>query len=261
MEGSETPGSPKDEALRLWYDLSRLYSRAASTAGRSARLGFTVTLIAGALVLLSAPLFGTGWVGPFAPLIPLVLGLVSGFGMFLAERTAMRRRESSLAAALADFGLDAGRPGANGLAAYYDAQLILLRSEYEYLLEKKARRSARLFEASFGFTPEDEFRAGPLDVLPDSPGIAALRERWERRMTTGRERAPEVGLREDRAYRFYPREMTIGAERVVREAYLTISLDLARNRYGVLDFAAAPQSLRSRIEREAEEYRRLTGMK
>ncbi len=249
-----------NEALALWYSLARLYSRAASTAGRSVRLGFTVTLVSGALVLLSAPLFGTAWAGVYAPLIPLLLGVFAGLFKFLLERAAMRRREASIAASLAALGLDAGRPGANGLAAYYDAQLVLLRSEYEYLLGKGAGRSTKVFEDSFGFTPEDDFEAGPLTVAPDSPQIAELRKRWERRIRSRKERAPKVGLREDRAYRFYPREMTVGAERVVREACLTISLELARKRYG-RDFLEAPENLREQAGREAEEYRWLTGRK
>lgn len=266
MNGSASSGSrsgadgPDVEAIQLWYDLSRLYSRAASTRGRSARLGFTVTLVSGALVLLSALFFGTTWAGAFAPLIPLVGGFASGFGMFIMERAAMRRRESSIANALSGFGFDAGRPGANGLGAYYDAQLVLLRCEYEYLLEKGAGRSVRLFEDSFGFTPADDFEAGPLSVLPDTPEIATLRERWERRMDFRGERAPEVGLREERAYRFYPREMTIGTERAMREAYLTISLGMARRRYGGRS-GSTPEELRPRMEREADEYRRLTGRK
>ncbi|AHY47555.1 Hypothetical Protein RradSPS_2272 [Rubrobacter radiotolerans] len=263
-EERERPRKAADAgSLDLWYRLAGLYSRAASTRGRSARLGFTVTLVAGALVLLSAPLFGTGWAGPFAPLIPVFLGLATGLGMYFSERTELRRREASLVAALGERGLDARRPGSRGLDAYYDAQLILLRSEYEYLLERDAGRSARLFEDSFGFTPEDPFETGPLNVRPDTERMAELRRRWERRMEMrrGTREAPSVGLREDVAYRFYPREMTVGTERVVREAYILISKRLIELRYGKgltkQRFHEAPESVRRRIRRDLAEYEAL----
>lgn len=260
MRDPASPVAPNEDALRLWYDLSRLYSRAASTGGRSSRLGFTVTLVSGAFVLLSAPLFGTDWAGPFAPVIPLILGLAVGLAKFAVERAGMRRTEAAISAALSDLGYDASRPGSGGLAAYYDAQLILLRAEYEYLLRKNAGRSARTFEDTFGFTPEDDFEVAPLSVAADTNEMADLRRRWENRVSAGTNPAPQVGLKEDRAYRFYPREMTVGAERVVREAYLTVSLDLAARDYG-RGFSGAPKKLRPKIEREAEEYRRLTGKK
>jgi hypothetical protein len=112
---------------------------------------------------------------------------------------------------------------------------VLLRSEYEYLLERGAGKSARLFEDSFGFTPEDAFEVGPLDVLPDTDGLRALRRRWEFRISSGRERGvqqPALGLREDAAYRVFPREMTVPAELSTRRAYLEISNRLLAERYG-----------------------------
>lgn len=227
------------------------------------RLGFTATLLSGALVLLSAPLIGVSWAGPFAPAIPVFLGLLSGFGMFGAERGVMRKRETSIEAALSGRGLEARRPAKHGLSAYYDAQLVLLRSEYEYLLLRGAVRGARLFEEAFGFTPEDHFETGPLNVALDSDGIKELRERWERRLSMRRERGmypPEMGLREDRAYRVFPREMTVSAERAAREAYLAISRAVIRNRYGRDPLGKSlPDALRRRIERDLREYEKLTG--
>jgi hypothetical protein len=250
--------TPDEETLALWYELGRLYSGAGGGGQRATKLGFTAVCVVGALVLLSAPLFGTAWAGPFAPAIPVATGLLSGGGLYLLERSRLRRRGGAVRQMLAQRGLDAGRPARDGLGAYYDAQLILLRSEYEYLRLRGAEKTARLFEESFGFTPEDPFETGPLNVGPDTEGMRLLRERWERRISMRMERGlepPALGLREDIAYRVFPREMTVSAELETRRAYLTISRELLIQRYGR---GPVPEALRRRVERDLGEYAALT---
>lgn len=56
------------------------------------RFGFTVTLMSGALVLLSVPAVGTAWADPFAAALPVAAGLLSGGGLFARERLRLRRR-------------------------------------------------------------------------------------------------------------------------------------------------------------------------
>jgi hypothetical protein len=250
--------TPDGETLALWYELGRLYSGAGGGGQRATKLGFTVVCVVGALVLLSAPLFGTAWAGPFAPAIPVAAGLLSGGGLFFRERSRLRRRADVLRRMLAERGLDAERPAREGLGAYYDAQLILLRSEYEYLRLRGAEKMARIFEESFGFTPEDPFETGPLNVAPDTEGMRLLRGRWERRIAMRTERGmepPALGLREDIAYRVFPREMTVPAELAVRRAYLGISRKLLIERYGQ---GPVPEALRRRVERDLSEYAALT---
>jgi hypothetical protein len=251
------------DTLGLWYELGRLYSRARGFRNRAVRLGFTVTLGSGALVLLSAPLFGTGWAGPFAGAIPPALGMAAGLILYAAETVRFGRRERAIGEALLRAGEDPRRPARDGLGAYYDTQLILLRSEYEYLLTRGAVRSARLFEDSFGFTPEDPFETGPLNVSPDTEEMCRLRERWERRISMLRahgRKPPELGLREDRAYAVFPREMTFAAELATREAYLTISQRLISERYGGNPLGVEGEAeLQKRIERDLAEYARVTG--
>jgi hypothetical protein len=259
---ARTPGEA-EETLALWYELGRLYSGAAS-GHRATKLGFTVVCVVGALVLLSVPLFGTAWAGAFAPAIPVAAGLLSGGGLFFWERSRFRRRTDVLRRMLAERGLDSERPAREGLGAYYDAQLILLRSEYEYVRLRGADKTARLFEESFGFTPEDPFETGPLNVAPDTEGMRLLRERWERRLAMRRGRGmepPALGLREDLAYRVFPREMTVPAELATRRAYLTISCELLLERYGrdpSRKEGAMPEALRRRVERDLREYAVLT---
>ena len=266
MKPERTSG---EDALTLWYELGRRYSNAEGSGNRSTMLGFTVTFVTGALVLLSGFFFGTEWAGatPEAALgaatIPIVAGLFSGGGLFLWERARVLRQAGILRDALAERGADVGRPARDGLHAYYDAQLILLRSEYEFL-RLRGSKTARLFEASFGFTPEDRFETGPLNVSPDTDGMRRLREGWERRISGRKNLAlepPELGLREDLAYRVFPREMTVPEELATRAAYLEISCDLLRKRYGrnpEKRASSMPRELRRRIERDLGERAALT---
>lgn len=257
MQPSRTEG---EAALSCWYALGLLYARFADETRRASMRGFAVVCVAGALVLLSAPVFGTAWAGPLAPLVPVAVGLLVGGGSFLWCRILFLREREKLRAKLAERGLDADRPARDGLRAYYDAQLIFLRSEYEFLLRVEARKSARLFEESLGFTPEDPFEAGPLDVYPDTPRMRGLRERWERRISARREAGmeqPMLGLKEDRAYRVFPREMTVPMELATRKAYLEVSRSLFRKRYGARR-KDLPEEIENRANRDDKEYAALT---
>ena len=255
--------SPTPEAVSLWHELGRLYALAGEDARRATRLGFAVACAVGALVLLSVPLVGTAWAGPFAAAIPVAAGLLCGAGLFGWRRARFARRRRALSGALAAAGEDAARPTLGGFGAYYDAQLLLLRCEYEYLAGRRgggAARSVRLLEETFGFTPEDPFECGPLNVAPDTGTIRALRDHWEARVAVRREAGgvpPPVGLREDRAHRVFSREMTVPLELATRRAYLEISVKLLRERYGT-GRKALPEQVRRRAERDLGEYEALT---
>ncbi len=250
------------DASGLWYELGRLYAAAGEDRRRAVREGFVVAFVTAALVLLSAPLFGTSWAGPFAALIPVTMGLLFGGASLGWRRVQFMERREDLRRALEAAGEEAERPAASDLGAYYDAQLVLLRSEYEFLRSRGTRRallSARLFEASFGFTPEDGFECGPLNVAPDTPKMRHLRERWDARLAARRslgEAPPPLGLREDAHYRVFPREMTVPAELATRSAYLAISHGLLRERYGK-KLGAASEEVRRRAERDLREYQAL----
>src|SRR5215203_1180516 len=141
-----TSATTNEESLALWYELGCLYAQSGGGGQRATKLGFTGVFAAGALVLLSAPVFGTAWTGPFAAVIPVAAGLLSGGGLLLRRRAKLRHRTAVLEKRLAERGLDGRRPAREGLGAYYDAQLILLRSEYEYLRARDATGAARRFE-------------------------------------------------------------------------------------------------------------------
>jgi hypothetical protein len=136
---SPTPG--EDETLGLWYELGGLYARTGEDVRRSVRGSFVVVFVAATLVLVSAPLFGTSWAGPFAAVIPVVAGLLSGGGSLGWRRFRFVKRRDALRQALAKRGEDVRRPTAEGLRAYYDTQLILLRCEYEFLRSRETKRA------------------------------------------------------------------------------------------------------------------------
>jgi hypothetical protein len=257
-----TPATEHEEILALWYELGRLCREAGGGPQRATKLGLASVCATGALVLLLALVFGTAWAGPFAAAIPVAAGLVSGGGLFLRQRSRLRRRVDAVRARLAERGLDAERPARDGLGAYYDAQLVLLRSEYEYLLARGAGSAARVFEATFGFTPEDSFETGPLNVAPDTPEMLELRGRWERRIQSRKQHGmapPALGPREEISYRVFPREMTVPAELSMRQAYLGISRRLILNRYGPGNQPHhVPEAVRQRVERDLREYEALS---
>ena len=259
-----SPTAGEEKTLGLWYELGGLYARAGEDVRLAVRRGFVVVFVAAAVVLVSASLFGTSWAGPFAAVIPVVAGLLSGGGSLGWRRLRFARRRNVLRQALAKRDEDAGRPTAKGLKAYYDAQLILLRCEYEFLRSRGTKRallSAGLFETSFGFTPEDGFECGPLNVAPDTREMRELRKHWEARLSGSRalgEAPPVLGLREDYHYRVFPREMTVPAELATRGAYLEISCGLLRERYGKRPGTASGE-IQRRTERDLREYTAITG--
>lgn len=269
MSCSRTPG--KESSSGLWYELGRVYAGAGGRGWQAARLGFTVACATGALVLLSGFFFGTAWTEETATLlsaapavIPVVAGLLAGGVPFTLNRVHTLRRQEALRRRLTELGEDPRRPTAGGLGAYYDAQLVLLRSEYEVLRRGKDRRSRRdagMLEEAFGFRPEDPFETGPLNVAPDTAGLRSLRRRWEERLREREVESPELGLKEDLAYRVFPREMTVPLELATRGAYLSISCELLYGRYGRKPVEAARREsgeLGRRAERDLREYGALT---
>jgi hypothetical protein len=194
-----------------------------------------------------------------------VAGLLVGTCVFGWRRTRFLRRRARIKRSLTALGEDASRPTVRShpLAAYGDAQLILLRSEHEYLVERwggRARGAGRLFEGSFGFFAEDGFESGPLNVAPGTEGMERLRGLWESRLLSrrsfGAEKPAALGLREERAYGVFPKAPGGRAEAAARQSYLALSRELLDRRYGG---ATLPEDLRRRAEREVAEYEALTG--
>lgn len=254
---------PNEETVRLWHELGSIYAAAGNVSRRAYMLAFASACVVGALVLISAPVIGTGWAGPFAAAVPVTAGLGAGLSLLTIRWTRFLRKRASLERVLTAHEVDVRRPARKGLAAYYDPQLILLRSEYEFLRQRGAHKSTRILEESFGFTPEDRFECGPLNIEPDTPEMHEVREGWERRIAARNAlemQMPELGLREDRAYRVFPREMTVPFELSTRAAYLAISATMLKKRYGrdPLRNRSMSAETRRRSARDLREYATLT---
>ena len=84
--------SNKERSFGLWYELGGLYARAGEDVRRAVREGFVAVFVAAALVLVSAPLFGTSWAGPFAAVIPVVAGPLGEEGARGGAATPKSRR-------------------------------------------------------------------------------------------------------------------------------------------------------------------------
>src|SRR4028119_2320660 len=69
VQGGRTSAVPDEETLALWYELGRAYAEAGGGGRRAWKLGLTVVCAVGALVLLSAPVFGTTWAGRVAAVV------------------------------------------------------------------------------------------------------------------------------------------------------------------------------------------------
>ena len=239
--------------LELWRALDRLSVGSRGWGFRVYSAGFTAACVSGAAVLTGGYFLGTEWAGPWAVFIPVAVGLLAAALVYAVERWRTKRRLDFLHSALVEVGADPERPTGRGLGAYYDPQLILLRTQYE-AVRVEGREEAALFEENFGFTPHDGFETGPLNVTPGGQRLARLRDRWETqlelRQVAGTGAVTPISFRRAVERQLYPKEMSVPVELTIRKAYLETSWQLIRNRYG-WDTAAWEDSLPGFIYRRA----------
>ena len=125
-------------------------------------------------------------------------------------------------------GLYPKRPTARGLRAYSDEQLLALRSRYENL-RKGAQEPP---EATFGFQEDDSFSLGPLNVLPGTFEMQALRVEWEAGLILrSGERQPEIGWWTESRHGLLPRARR-DAQLVYALRYTEDSVRALKRRYG-----------------------------
>src|SRR5215212_4332632 len=128
VQRPRTPAPADGDTLALWYELGYLYAESAGGGQRATKLGFAVTCVVGALVLLSVPVFGTAWAGPFAAVIPVAAGVLSGGGLLLRRRAKLRHRTAVLEKRLAERGLDGRRPARPAASRSHSASPLRTRS-------------------------------------------------------------------------------------------------------------------------------------
>lgn len=146
-------------------------------------LGFTAFITTTTAVVLFYNVFGARAVEGQGVSVPheafyasMAFGLILGLGGYLFWLLKSMRSYGSFSRVLRRGGLDPKRPTARGLRAYSDEQLLALRSRYENLGDGSLRS---LLEKTFGFHADDSFSLGPLNVLPGTFEMDALRVEWE----------------------------------------------------------------------------------
>ncbi len=127
-------------------------------------------------------------------------------------------------------GLYPKRPTARGLGVYSDEQLLSLRSRYENLKEGRLKQ---LLEATFGFQENDSFALGPLNVLPGTFEMNALRVEWEANLILrSEEPQPEIGWWTESRHGLLPRKADEVRKLVYALRYTEDSVRALKRRYG-----------------------------
>jgi hypothetical protein len=127
-------------------------------------------------------------------------------------------------------GLYPKRPTARGLGVYSDEQLIALRSRYENLKEGGLKH---LLEATFGFQENDSFALGPLNVLPGTFEMNALRVEWEANLILrSEEPQPEIGWWTESRHDLLPRKADEVRKLAYALRYTEDSVRALKRRYG-----------------------------
>ncbi len=160
----------------------------------------------------------------------MVSSLALGIGGYLFWLFRSLRLYGAFSRVLRRGGLYPKRPTAKGLRAYSDEQLLALRSHYENLGEG---RLEKLFEATFGFHTDDSFSLGPLNVLPGTFEMNALRVEWETYLILrSEEPQPEIGWWTESRHGLLPRKADEMRKLVYALRYTEDSVRALKRRYG-----------------------------
>ncbi|MCA1738719.1 MAG: hypothetical protein LC740_07825, partial [Actinobacteria bacterium] len=160
----------------------------------------------------------------------MAFGFALGVGGYSFWLLRSLRNYEAFSRVLRQGGLYPKRPTARGLRAYSDEQLLALRSHYENL---KGASLKNLFEATFGFHTDDSFTLGPLNVLPDTFEMNALRVEWEANLILrSGEPQPEIGWWTESRHGLLPRKPDQMRRLVYALRYTEDSVRVLKRRYG-----------------------------
>ena len=226
-----------EEERIAWEGLASACSSPMRKLGAFLILGFVSFIAATTALVLLYNLFGTRLIedqGVYVPVegfyATMVFGLALGVGGFLVWLLRSLRNYNVFSRVLRRGGLRPKRPTARGLRAYSDEQLLALRSRYENL---KQGRLKRLLEATFGFHADDSFAIGPLNVLPGTFEMSALKVEWEAYLILGSgEPQPEIGWWIESRYGLLPRKLDEMRKLVYALRYTEDSVRALKRRYG-----------------------------
>lgn len=230
------PLNLQEERL-LWEGLAAACSPPLRRLGAFLLIGFTAFITLTTAVVLLYNLFGPRRIegqGVSVPQWAFYTTMAVCFGLavfgFLAWLLRNLRSYDSFATMLRRSGLDPRRPTLGGLRAYSDEQLLALRSRYGKLQEGEQRQR---FETTFGFRGDDSFYLGPLNVLPGTFEMNALRVEWESNLLLREEASvPEISWWTESRNGLLPRQPNETRRLAYALRYTTDSVRELKRRYG-----------------------------
>lgn len=237
VERLQTASFGIDEERIAWEGLASSCSPPIKRLGAFLLLGFTTFVATTTALVLLYNLFGARSVEGQGVSVPLwafyavmIFSLALGIGGYLLWLLKSLRSYNAFSKVLRRGGLYPKRPTAKGLKAYSDEQLLALRSRHENLGEGRLKD---LFEATFGFHTDDSFALGPLNVLPDTFEMNALRVEWEAGLILrSEEPQPEIGWWTESRHGLLPRKADEVRRLVYALRYTGDSVRALKRRYG-----------------------------
>ncbi|MDP8952595.1 MAG: hypothetical protein M3N18_10235 [Actinomycetota bacterium] len=225
-----------DEERVAWEGLASACSPPLRRLGAFLLLAFTSFVATTTAVVLVYNLFATPSIPGAGMSVPeeafyviMASSFALGVGGYLVWLLRSLHSYNAFSKVLRRGGLDPRRPTAKGLRAYSDEQLLALRSRYENLQEGRLNG---LFEATFGFNADDSFALGPLNVLPGTFEMGALRVEWEAGLILRSEAAPEISWWTESRHELLPRRPDETRKLVYALRYTEDSVRSLKRRYG-----------------------------
>ena len=237
MERLQTASFGIDEERIAWEGLASACSPPIKRLGAFLLVGFAAFVATTTALVLLYNIFGTRSIEGQGVSVPaaafygaMLFSLALGAGGYLFWLIRSLRLYGAFSRVLRRGGLYPKWPTAKGLKAYSDEQLLALRSRYENLGEGRLKK---LFEATFGFHPEDSFSLGPLNVLPGTFEMDSLRVEWETYLILhSGEPQPEIGWWIESRHRLLPRRTDEVRKLVYALRYTEDSVRALKRRYG-----------------------------
>lgn len=265
VEKLRTTSLDLQEERVLWEGLAATCSSPFRRLGAFLLIGFTafITLTTAAVLLYNV--FGERWIEGQGVSVPhwvfyttmalcFALAVASFFVWLLRNLSSY----NSFATMLRRSGLDPQRPTLGGLRAYSDEQLLALRSRYEKLSRDEEQKR---FEITFGFRRDDAFSLGPLNVLPGTFEMNALRVEWESNLLLREESSiPEISWWTEARNGLLPRQPNETRRLAYALRYTTDSVRELKRRYGYRTqqwHATVPEGRLFDALRDLEDSRRI----
>ncbi|HLL40322.1 MAG TPA: hypothetical protein VK357_11735 [Rubrobacteraceae bacterium] len=237
MEKLHTASFGLQEERVAWEGLASACSPPIKRLGAFLILGFVAFVATATALVLLYNLFGERLVEGQGVSVPaeafyaaMIFGLALGVGGYSVWLLRSLRSYEAFSRVLRRGGVYPKRPTARGLKAYSDEQLLALRSRYENLKEGRLKS---VFEATFGFHTDDSFTLGPLNVLPGTFEMNALRVEWEASLILrSGETQPEIGWWSESRHGLLPRKPDEMRKLVYSLRYTEDSVRALKRRYG-----------------------------